>query len=88
MNNKGAFRGDGRDLAKIGEDLGLSEASLVTVVARTPQKSALKLFRLIYPTVRSRAQCISISRIPRGLLENIYRKFIDDFFNYSVFLFI
>ncbi|CAF3774785.1 unnamed protein product [Rotaria magnacalcarata] len=72
MKNNGAFKGDGRSLNKIGQDLGLDETSLISVAARTPQKSALKLFRLLYPTVGSRAECGSISKVPPKQLENIY----------------
>ncbi|CAF4637124.1 unnamed protein product, partial [Rotaria sp. Silwood2] len=72
MNNKASFQGDGRSLDKIIEDLKLDEVSFITVAARTPQKSALKLFRLLYPTVSSRANCGSISRVPRAQLDNIY----------------
>ncbi|CAF1547364.1 unnamed protein product, partial [Rotaria magnacalcarata] len=46
--------------------------NLITVAARTPQKSALKLFRILYPTIGSRANCISISNIPDEKLTNIY----------------
>jgi hypothetical protein len=74
-------------MKQIGKDLGLDEASLVTVAARTPQKSALKLFRLLYPTVGSRAKCMSISKIPQEQLDHIYREFIDNLFLYPVFLF-
>jgi hypothetical protein len=74
MNNNGSFVGDDRSLKQIGEDLGLDEASLATVVARTPQKSALKLFRLLYPTVGSRANCGSISKMCQEQLKNIYRE--------------
>ena len=72
MNNNGPFSGDGRTLKGIGKELGIDEASLVTIAARTPQKSALKLFRLLYPTVDSRAKCGSISKVPQEQLENIY----------------
>ncbi|CAF1233897.1 unnamed protein product [Adineta ricciae] len=72
MKNNGRFKGDGRTLEKIGEDLGLDKTSLITVAARTPQKSALKIFRLLYPTIGSRADCMSISAIPKEQLENIY----------------
>lgn len=74
INNNASFVGDGRDLNQIGEDLGLDQTSLLTVVARTPQKSALKLFRLLYPTISSRANCISISRMCQVELTNIYRE--------------
>ncbi|CAF2154232.1 unnamed protein product [Rotaria magnacalcarata] len=72
MKNNGAFKGDRRSLNKIGQDLGLDETSLISVAACTPQKSALKLFRLLYPTVGSRAECGSISKVPPKQLENIY----------------
>jgi hypothetical protein len=72
MNNNVTFIGDDRDLKQIGEDLGLDEASLLTVTARTPQKSALKLFRLLYPTVGNRANCISIAKMNAQQLGNIY----------------
>jgi hypothetical protein len=88
MNNNISFTGDGRDLKKIGEDLGLDEASLLTVVARTPQKSALKLFRLLYPTIGSRAGCISISEMAQEQLENIYCEFTSNLFNFPVSLFL
>ena len=85
MNNNGTFKGDGRTLEKLGEDLGLEGTVMVTVAARTPQKSALKLFRLLYPTINERARCRSISKIPKEQLQNIYRKFsyihlINEFF--------
>ncbi|CAF4600336.1 unnamed protein product [Rotaria socialis] len=72
LDNNATFRGDGRSLDKIGEDLGLDSTNLITVAARTPQKSALKLFRILYPTIGSRANCISISNIPDEKLTNIY----------------
>ncbi|CAF2649665.1 unnamed protein product [Rotaria sp. Silwood2] len=72
LNSNMAFQNDERSLSKIGEDLGLDETSLITVAARTPQKSALKLFRLLYPTISSRASCKSISQIPSAVLDNIY----------------
>ncbi len=75
MNNNGVFRGDGRTLDKIGKDLGLDAANLVTVAARTPQRSALKLFRLLFPTIGSRAECVSITNIPQKTLHDIYGKF-------------
>jgi hypothetical protein len=78
MNNNGIFSGDGRSLEAIGDALGLDKTSLVTVAARTPQKSSLKLFRLLYPTVGSRANCISIAKIPKEKLENIYCEFINE----------
>ncbi|CAF3393930.1 unnamed protein product [Rotaria socialis] len=73
LNNNGTFRGDGRNLTSVGKDLGLDEANLITVAARTPQKSALKLFRLIYPTIGLRAGCVSISNVPEEQLQNIYQ---------------
>ncbi|CAF4203837.1 unnamed protein product, partial [Rotaria magnacalcarata] len=72
MCNNGAFRGDGRCLNTIGGALGQDETSLVGVAARTPQKSALKLFRLLYPTIGSRVKCGSVSKVPKEQLENIY----------------
>jgi hypothetical protein len=85
MSNNGAFKGDGRTLNKIGQDLHLDETSLIAVLARTPQKSALKLFRLLYPTVGGRAKCGSISNIPKQQLENIYGEFNYHLLNYPVF---
>ena len=75
MDNNGVYAGDGRSLDQLGEDLGIDPASLATVAARTPQKSALKLFRLLYPTIGSRANCRSISSVPQEQLDNIYSKF-------------
>ncbi len=75
MDNDGAYVGDGRTLEQIGDDLGVDAASLVTVIAQTLQQSALKLFRLLYPTVGSRAKCQSIGKIPREQLNDIYSKF-------------
>ncbi|CAF3815234.1 unnamed protein product [Rotaria sordida] len=72
MNNKTSFQGDGRILDTIVDDLGLDEVSFITVAARTPQESALKLFHLLYPTVISRANCGSISRVHQAQLNNIY----------------
>jgi hypothetical protein len=86
IDNNTSFNGDGRDLKKIGEDLGLDEASLLTVVARTPQKSALKLFRLLYPTIGSRANCISISEMAQAQLEDVYCEFTDNLFSFPVSL--
>ena len=80
MNNNGTFKGDQGTLTTLGAQLGLDQATLVTVAARTPQKSSLKLFRILYPTVGSRAACGSISNVPREQLENIYCEF-----NYSDF---
>ena len=74
MNNRAIFQGDGRSVNTIVQDLGVDEVSLATVAARTPQKSALKLFRLLYPTVSSRAKCGSISRVPQAQLDNMYSK--------------
>jgi hypothetical protein len=73
MNNN-VFQGDGRTLNGIGEDLCLNASNLVTIAARTPQKSALKLFRLLFSTVGDRAACGSISKIDNEILQNIYRK--------------
>ncbi|CAF4878636.1 unnamed protein product, partial [Rotaria sp. Silwood2] len=73
LNSNAGFRGDGRSLSSIGEELGIDETNLITVAARTPQKSALKLFRLLYPTIGLRASCISISKLPEEQLQNIYR---------------
>ncbi|UJR19819.1 hypothetical protein I4U23_022952 [Adineta vaga] len=72
LNSNGMFTGDGRTLDQIGEDLGVDPASLATVLARTPQKSSLKLFRLLYPTISSRAHCRSILSVPDEQLTNIY----------------
>ncbi|CAF2842983.1 unnamed protein product [Rotaria sp. Silwood2] len=72
LNSNAGFRGDGRSLSSIGEELGIDETNLITVAARTPQKSALKLFRLLYPTIGLRASCISISKLPEEQLQNIY----------------
>ena len=76
MKDNKAFSGDGRTLNDIGIQIGLDPADLVTVQARTPQKSALKIFRLLYPTIGSRAACGSISRISKEELENIYSEFV------------
>ena len=77
MDNHGAYGGDGRTLEQIGAALGTDSTALVSVAARTPQKSALKIFRLLYPTVDSRARCQSISRIPQEQLNDIYGKLSD-----------
>ena len=69
MDNNANFKGDERTLNKIGRYLSLDKTTLITVAARTPQKSALKLFRLLYPTVGSRANCGSISKIPRRTIR-------------------
>lgn len=74
MNRNGKFKGDEKTLNALGEKLGLDTTSLLTVHARTPQKSSLKLFRLLYPTVGDRARCGSISKIPAKQLECIYCK--------------
>ena len=71
----GSLKQDERNLSKIGDSLVLNETQLITVAARTPQKSALKLFRLIYPTIGSRAALVSISKIPKIILDNAYREF-------------
>ncbi|CAF5044534.1 unnamed protein product, partial [Rotaria magnacalcarata] len=86
MCNNGAFRGDGRCLNTIGGALGQDETSLVGVAARTPQKSALKLFRLLYPTIGSRVKCGSVSKVPKEQLENIYSEFICHPLSNSIFL--
>lgn len=70
--NNGTFSGDGRNLSQIDEDLGVDEANLATVAARTPQRSALKLFRALYPTIAKRADCRSIRNLPQAMLDNIY----------------
>ncbi|CAF1421172.1 unnamed protein product [Adineta ricciae] len=72
ISSNGVFVGDGRSLEQIGHELGIDTTSLATISARTPQKSALKIFRLLYPTVGSRANCGSISAVPQEQLENIY----------------
>ena len=73
--SNGSLKQDERNLSMIGDSLGLDETQLITVAARTPQKSALKLFRLIYPTIGSRATLVSISKVPKTILDNIYREF-------------
>lgn len=88
MNNNGVFSGDGRTLDQIGQDLGVDPTSLLTVVARTPQKSALKLFRLVYSTVAKRAECRSIKHVPQEVLQNIYGKFSDAAANDRTSLFV
>ena len=75
MDNHGVYVGDGRTLEQICAALRLDPAALVAIAARTPQTSALKIFRLLYPTVASRAGCQSISRIPQEQLNDIYSKF-------------
>ncbi|CAF4980346.1 unnamed protein product [Rotaria sp. Silwood1] len=72
LNSNGAFRGDGRSLSSIGDELGIDEMHRITVAARTSQKSALKIFRLLYPTISLRANCISIAKLPETQLQNIY----------------
>ena len=72
MSSNGVFVGDGRSLEQIGHELGIDSTSLAVISARTPQKSALKIFRLLYPTVGSRANCRSISAVPQEQLDNIY----------------
>lgn len=69
------FKGDGRSLEQIAEDLGVDQTTSIFVAARTPQKSALKLFRTLYPTIGSRANCRSISKVPQKQLDDIYRMF-------------
>ncbi|CAF0969744.1 unnamed protein product [Adineta steineri] len=91
MTNNGLFKGDGRTLKRIAHDLGLDETATITIAARTPQRSSLKLFRLIYPTISSRANCISIGSVPQAQLNNIYREFIyilchEQFFHFLVFV--
>ena len=44
------------------------------VAARTPQRSALKLFRLLHPTIGKRAECRSITNMRQEMLQNIYGK--------------
>ncbi|CAF1464160.1 unnamed protein product [Adineta steineri] len=83
MKDNKAFPGDGRNLKSIGEDLGLEPENLVTVAARTPQKSALKLFRLLYPTIGNRAACVSISKLPKEQLQNIY----SEIFSHHIIIF-
>lgn len=56
INKNETFNGDERTLNKIGKNLGLDKASLITVAARTPHKSTLKLFHILCPTVGSRAR--------------------------------
>ncbi|CAF1055761.1 unnamed protein product [Rotaria sordida] len=72
LNSNAAFRGDGKSLSSVGEELGIDETARITVAARTPQKSALKIFRLLYPTISLRANCISILKLPEEQLQNIY----------------
>jgi len=81
MNNKGLFKGDGRSLKTIAKALKINETNLITVAARTPQKSALKLFRLLYSTISSRAELGSISKVPAQQLENIYCEYTYYLFN-------
>ena len=93
MDNHGVYTGDGRTLEQIGAALGIDPASLVSVAARTPQKSALKLFRLLYPTVASRARCQSISRMSQEQLNDIYGQFsrivsIDKLISIFQFMFV
>jgi hypothetical protein len=87
INGDGSYSGDGRSLEKIGEDLGLDSVSLVTVAARTPQKSALKLFRLLFPTIRDRACIGSIKNMPQEQLGNIYGEYFSCIHGHSVILF-
>lgn len=71
MNGGGVYKGDGRSLEQIAEDLGLDPMTSMAIAARTPQKSALKFFRILYPTISSRANCTSIVNVPQGQLQNI-----------------
>ena len=87
INGDGSYSGDGRSLEKIGEDLGLDPMSLAIVVARTPQKSSLKLFRLLYPTIHERAAVGSIQTLPQEQLENIYREFFSKIWKIFALLF-
>jgi hypothetical protein len=87
MNNNRAFRGDDTALEKIAEALGIDATSLVSIAARTPQKSSLKLFRLLYPTTGSRGKCRSISEVPGEQLQNIYREFCYTLLNHRGFVF-
>lgn len=73
MNDGGIYKGDGRSLEQLAEDLGLDQMTSMSVAARTPQKSALKLFRILYPTNSCRAKCRSITNVPQEQLVNIYR---------------
>jgi hypothetical protein len=88
MNSNSSYTGDGRDLRKIGEELGLDETSLLMVVARTPQKSALKLFRLLYPTISSRAKCESISKMSKTTMDNVYGEVTYNIFVIFIFVFL
>lgn len=71
----GSFKGNQKDLSEIGKCLAVDDTQLITVAARTPQRSSLKLFRLKYPTIASRAELGSISKVPSDILDKIYSEF-------------
>ncbi len=72
--DEGQYQGDGRSKEEVADTLGLDAVSLLTVVGRTAQKTALKIFRRKYPTPRARAAIGSIVEMDEEELHNIYGK--------------
>jgi hypothetical protein len=72
--DEGQYQGDGRSKQEVADTLGLDEVSLLTVVGRTAQKTALKIFRRKYPTPRARAAIASIVEMDEEELNNIYSR--------------
>jgi predicted transcriptional regulator len=72
-----AYQGDGRTIAKIARELGLTD-QMIEVVQRDadkPDKIAMNVWRKLCPTIEDKVFVRSIKRVPVSTLDNIYGKF-------------
>ncbi|CAF2786810.1 unnamed protein product [Rotaria sp. Silwood2] len=84
--DEGQYQGDGRSKSEVADALNLDPISLLTVVGRTAQKTALKIFRRKYPTPRARANIGSIVEMDEEELQNIYvyARWLHRKYHYSI----
>ena len=71
-----SYKGDGRTIQQIGDELGLTPVSIQRVQqdATTPDKIAMNVWRTICPTMAARLEVGSITTVPRSTIENIHSK--------------
>lgn len=68
------YQGDGRSIAQIGRELGLTDQMIQSVQRDTdkPDKVAMNVWRRLCPTIDDKLFVRSIKRVPESTLDNIY----------------